>query len=141
MGVKFKGGCLCGSVRYSANEKPIVTRTCWCRLCQSLASGNATINLAFQASAITVDGKLNDYSSVADDGNKMHRKFCPDCGVHVTSEAEERPNIVVIRAGTLDDMELVKSEGIIWTSEAPSWAYLDPELPHFEGQPPAPKQC
>lgn len=140
MGVNITGGCLCGSIRYVATAKPIVTRACWCKLCQSLASGNATINLAFLKSSITIEGQLNDYQSVADDGNKMHRKFCPNCGTHVTSEAEERPNIIVIRAGTLDDTEQVKVEGIIWTSEAPSWATLDPDLPHFERQPPAPKQ-
>ncbi len=139
MDIIIQGGCLCGSVRYTANSSPIVTRACWCRLCQSLASGNATINLAFQANTITIKGMLNDYSSVADDGNRMHRKFCPSCGVHITSEAEERPNIVVVRAGTLDDIDKINIEGIIWTSEAPSWAYLDPGIPHFKFQPPAPK--
>ena len=135
----IKGGCLCRAVRYSITAKPLVTRACWCRFCQSLASGNATINLAFPSDSITISGELNDYESTADDGNKMHRKFCPNCGVHLFSEAEERPNIIVVRAGTLDDVEQVNIEGIIWTSAAPKWAHLDPELPHFDGQPPAPK--
>ena len=139
MDKNIKGGCLCQSVRYSINAEPIVTRACWCRLCQTLASGNATINLAFPSDSITISGKLNDYEATADDGNKMHRTFCPNCGVHLFSEAEERPNIIVVRAGTLDDVEQVNIEGIIWTSSAPTWAHLDPELPHFNGQPPAPK--
>ena len=95
--------------------------------------------MAFPASAVTVTGELQDYASVADSGNRMHRRFCPNCGVHMFSEAEERPNIIVVRAGTLDDTEQVEIEGIIWTSEAPSWAYLDPNVLHFEKQPPAPK--
>ena len=77
--------------------------------------------------------------SIAESGNKMHRRFCPNCGVHMFSEAEERPSIIVIRAGTFDDTEQIKTEGIIWTSEAPSWAYLNPNVPHFENQPPAPQ--
>lgn len=135
----INGGCLCGAVRFTANTNPLVTRACWCRLCQTLASGNATINLAFPISAVTITGELQDYASVADDGNKMHRRFCPSCGVHLFSEAEERPNLIVVRAGTLDESEHVEIEGIIWTSEAPSWAYLDPDVEHFEGQPPAPQ--
>ena len=134
----INGGCLCGAVRYTLNAKPIVTRECWCKLCQSLASGNSTINLVFPVDAISISGELKDYSSIADDGNKMHRRFCSSCGVHLFSNAEERPNIIVVRAGTLDDAEQVKIEGIIWTSEAPSWAYLNPDIPHFENQPPAP---
>lgn len=136
---KIHGGCLCGAVRYTAGVSPMVTRACWCNLCQSLASGNATINMAFPVDEVVVDGQLKDYQSTADDGNKMHRRFCPECGVHLFSEAEERPGIIVIRAGTLDDAEQVVVDGIIWTAEAPSWAYLDPGLPHFEGQPPAPR--
>ena len=133
------GGCLCGAVKFTVNAKPIVTRECWCTFCQTLASGNATINLAFPASAIAISGELKDYISVAVDGNKMHRKFCPNCGVHMFSEAEDRPNIIVVRAGTLDDSEQVNIEGVIWTSSAPTWAYLNPIVKHFEGQPPAPK--
>ncbi|MBN4075566.1 MAG: aldehyde-activating protein [SAR86 cluster bacterium] len=133
----YNGGCLCGAVRFTAKAKPIVTRACWCHLCQKLASGNATINLAFDKNAIVITGQLKDYSGVAESGNKMHRRFCPDCGVHMFSEAEERPNIIVVRAGTLDEPESVKVEALIWTSSAPSWVKLDSNLPHFEAQPPA----
>jgi hypothetical protein len=68
----------------------------------------------------------------------MHRKFCSKCGTHLFSEAEERPTIIVVRAGTLNDSKVVKIEGLIWASEAPSWAYLDSDLLHFSHQPPAP---
>ena len=137
--VSINGGCLCGAVRYTATTNPIVTRACWCKLCQTLASGNATINQAFPRSAVTISGELSDYASVADSGNKMHRRFCPNCGVHLFSEAEERANMIVVRAGTLDDRYHLEIDGIIWTSEAPSWAYFDPNVPHFEKQPPAPQ--
>ncbi len=133
------GGCLCGAVRYTVNTKPLVTRACWCNLCQSLASGNATINLAFPTSALRITGDLSDYVSIAEGGNKMHRRFCPSCGVHLFSEAEEKPHMIVVRAGTLDDKEQIDVGGIIWTSEAPSWAYLDPSVPHFDKQPPTPQ--
>ena len=136
----IKGGCLCGSVRYTANTKPIVTRACWCKLCQTIASGNATINLAFPVKAVTITGDLQDYTCIAESGDKMHRQFCPSCGVHMFTQAEEKPDIIGVRAGTLDDKELVKIEGNIWTSEAPSWAHLDPNLLNFEHQPPAPKE-
>ena len=134
----ISGGCLCGSIRYSINTKPVATRACWCNFCQTLASGNATINMAFPSNAVTITGDPKDYSSVADSGNKMHRLFCPDCGVHLFSKADERPNIIIVRAGTLDDAEQINIEGVIWTSAAPSWAYLDPNVAQFEHQPPAP---
>jgi hypothetical protein len=135
---KIEGGCLCGAVRYSASAEPLVVRACWCRVCQYFAAGNATINLAFPSEAVTIRGELRDYPSAADSGHRMHRRFCPACGVHVTSEAEERPHLVIVRAGTLDDPALAAPRGVIWTKSAPSWARIDPELPRFEGQPPPP---
>ena len=134
----IEGGCLCGAVRYTASAEPILTRACWCRVCQYFASGNATINVVFPKDAVAIAGQLNDFVSTADSGNRMHRRFCPACGTQLFSESEARPNLIIVRAGTLDDPGIAKASGVIWTKSAPSWAYLDPELPHFEGQPPAP---
>jgi len=132
------GGCLCGAVRYEANAKPVMTRACWCRTCQHLAAGNATINVVFPSDAVSISGELRDYESLADSGNKMHRKFCPSCGVHLFSMAEVRPHILIVRAGTLDDQKNIKIDALIWTSSAPEWVYLDTSIPQFEKQPPAP---
>lgn len=132
----IEGGCLCGAVRYKANAEPLVVRACWCRLCQYIAAGNATINFAFPSDAVTITGELSDYESTAESGRHMHRRFCPACGVHLFSEAEERPHLIIIRAGTLDDPSIAVPSGNIWTSKAPEWAYIDPHLPQFEGQPP-----
>jgi hypothetical protein len=52
------------------------------------------------------------------------------------SEAEERPHLIVVRAGTLDDPAIVALDGVIWTAQAPSWAHIDPSISQFEGQPP-----
>ncbi len=132
----IEGGCLCGSVRYEADAEPIVMRACWCRLCQYVAAGNATINIAFPTNAVAVTGQMTDYVSTADSGNKMHRRFCPSCGTHLFSEAEERPHLIIVRAGTLDDPNLVTPQRTIWASHAPAWAHIDPDIERFEGQPP-----
>lgn len=135
---KIEGGCLCRAVRYVARAEPLAVRVCWCRLCQYLAAGSPTSNVAFPRDAVTITGDLRDHPSTADSGRRMHRRFCPSCGVHLFSEAEERPEMIVVRAGTLDAPEIAVPEAVIWTRSAPSWARLDPALPHFEGQPPPP---
>jgi len=132
----IEGGCLCGAVRYTANEKPLVVRACWCRLCQYIAAGNASINLAFKRDAVTVQGEVHDLTGIADSGSHMHRLFCPACGVHVFSEAEERPHLIIVRAGTLDDTGIAVPDAVIWTKEAPAHAHLAPNIPHFPGQAP-----
>lgn len=132
------GGCLCGAVRYGTDVLPITTRLCWCRLCQYLATGNAAVSVCFPSAGMAIGGETRDFESVADSGNRMHRRFCPVCGTHLFSEAEARPHLIFVRAGTLDDPGLVRPEATIWTAQAPAWACVDTTLPSWRGQPPAP---
>lgn len=134
--MEVTGGCLCKAVRYRITAAPLTTRVCWCRVCQYLAAGNGTVNACFPSNAITIEGQLGDYSLIADSGNVMHRRFCPKCGTQMFSEAEARPHLIFVRAGTLDDRELAKPSATIWVSAAPSWACMDESIPRVEAQPP-----
>jgi len=129
------GGCLCKATRYTISAAPIVTRTCWCRVCQYIGAGGATVNVCFPSAAVTVSGELSDYCLVADSGNVTHRRFCPVCGTHLFSASEARPHLLFVRAGTLDDPEIARPAMSIWTASAPSWACFDERLPKIERQP------
>jgi hypothetical protein len=133
---RINGGCLCRAVRYHSTAEPIITRTCWCRLCQFIGAGNATVNVCFPSEALTVEGELKTYGSTADSGNEMRRRFCPECGVHVFSEAAARPHLIFARAGTLDDPDIARPAMTIWTFQAPTWACVDASIPSIERQPP-----
>lgn len=130
------GGCLCGAVRYRIDAEPIAARQCWCRLCQYLGAGSSTVNIIFPSDKVEITGALTEYESIADSGVPMKRGFCPKCGTPVTTLAETRPHLTVLRIGTLDDPELMPPQMTIWTAAAPKWACIDPALPTQEGQPP-----
>jgi len=130
------GRCLCGAVRFQIGAAPLAARACWCRLCQYIGAGSATVNAAFPAEAVTVEGKLAEHFDIADSGSRMHRRFCPACGTHLFSSAESRPHLIFVRVGALDDPEIAPPGATIWTRQAPSWACIDPDLPQLEGQPP-----
>jgi hypothetical protein len=134
----FSGGCLCQAVRYRVTAAPVAVRACWCRTCQYIGAGNATVNALFPSEALTVEGVLAAYSSLSDSGNAMLRLFCPQCGTQVLVNSAARPQLTGIRVGTFDDPSAVKPASTIWTSAAPPWAVIDPELPRVERQPPAP---
>lgn len=129
------GGCFCGAVRFRFGASPVARRACWCRDCQYLASGNATINLVFPLASRELAGEVADYVSTADSGNTMRRSFCPRCGTPLFSASSARPDMVVVRVGALDDRELGRPESFIWTASAPGWATIDETLPNCEGQP------
>jgi hypothetical protein len=133
------GQCLCGAVRYRLDAEPLVTRICWCRDCQHLAA-NGTVNVLVPTGALTIDGELSQFTSTADSGNQIVRRFCPRCGSHLFANASARPQFTVIRVGTLDEPSSVRPVVNIWAASAPGWACLDPALERVERQPlpPAP---
>ena len=135
MAKSITGRCFCGAARFQCSQPPIATRACWCRDCQYLSSGNASINAIFRTETIEVTGEVNEYSSTADSGNVMRRSFCPKCGTQLFSASLNRPDLMVVRVGALDDPEIVRPTSFIWTASAPGWGLVDRDLPNCEGQP------
>jgi len=131
-----KGQCLCGAVRLEINAEPMAVRTCWCRLCQYIGGGSATVNVCFPAEAVRTEGEVRWFESKADSGNDLRRGFCPNCGTPIFSIAEQRPHLTFVRAGVLDDRSIAAPQATIWTREAPGWACINPDIPAVEGQPP-----
>jgi hypothetical protein len=125
------GGCLCGQVRFTIDAEPQGARMCWCRDCQRIASGSATVNVLFPEQAVAYEGEMTTLRLIADSGNTVERGFCPKCGAQMYSKTLDPPGLPMrVRAGTLDDPELMAPTAIIWAASAPSWAPLDPDLPH-----------
>lgn len=130
------GSCLCGAVKYRVAGEALVARICWCRSCQKV-SANGTVNAIFPGDAIVVSGDMACFASRADSGNEIFRYFCPACGCHLFATSSARPQLRVLRVGTLDDPSSIRPQLNIWTSSAPAWACLDPALA-VEARQPAP---
>lgn len=129
------GRCLCGAVRFQFNEAPLALRACWCRDCQYLAAGNASMSAFFRTETCKVAGEVAEYASNSDSGNEIRRQFCPTCGTPLFARSARRSDVMVVRVGTLDDREIGGPRSYIWTKSAPSWGHYDPNLPNCEGQP------
>ncbi len=110
---------------------------CWCRDCQRIASGSATVNVLFAEADVTFSGPISTIRRVADSGNTVERGFCSECGSQMYSKTVSPAGMPVrVRAGVLDNPELIAPQAIIWADSAPKWAILDPALPHFPKAPP-----
>lgn len=130
------GRCFCGQVRYTVDADPVGARSCWCRDCQYIASGSATNNVLFPEEAVRFTGEITTLEKIADSGNTVERGFCPQCGSQMYSRTVKPKGAPMrIRAGTLDDPELMAPQAVIWAASAPSWAVLDPGLPHHPKAP------
>ena len=94
------------------------------------------MNVIFPTSSIEISGTLGQHTKVADSGNRVTRRFCPQCGIHLFSDSTGRPNLTVVRVGTLDEPAAITPTANIWSTSAPAWACLDPSLECFDRAPP-----
>ena len=109
---------------------------CWCRSCQRIAAGSATVNILFPENAIKYEGEITTIARIGDSGNKVERGFCPKCGSHIYARmVEPDGKLMAVRAGALDDAELMAPETVIWASSAPNWARFAEEIPVYSKGP------
>jgi hypothetical protein len=132
----FQGGCLCGAVRYEASSEPITVMECHCRDCQKSTGGPSTVAVLVPRPAFAVTkGTPKGYTVTGDNGGKVTRFFCGDCGSQIYSQPENAP-ITVVKAGSMDDSSWIRINGALYTSSAQPWAHIDRNLPMFEKMPP-----
>jgi hypothetical protein len=122
------GRCLCGAVTYSADADPVVQAVCHCTDCQRQTGGPFSVIVGVPRAAFHCDGiTLASYSTTGEDhGGETQRNFCAACGSPVFSLAAVAPELIFIKAGSLDDASWVKPAVEAWTSSAQPWS------PRFE---------
>jgi hypothetical protein len=135
----YTGRCACGSVTATITGEPLGVRQCWCRQCQQAAAGGPTNNAMFLTADVDMTGELGSHSTPAASGNTLTQFFCPKCGTPVYGQSSARTNMRSIRLGFLDEGHGLRPDTAIWLEDAPDWAVIDPELEHFDRQPPPPK--
>lgn len=97
------GGCLCAQVRYSFAGPPLLTAICHCRHCQRQSGSAFGIVVAVSAADFDLKGETRTFDDSSDSGRSVARIFCPTCGSPILSRIEPMPDLVLIKAGTLDE--------------------------------------
>ena len=132
METTLRGGCLCGAVRYECTGDPGNASYCHCDDCRKATGGPYTVGVLVRAKDLRiVAGQVKGYTSIADSGRKITREFCPNCGSPLFTRAEKCPDRVFLKAGCLDESQLVRPNCQTWTKRAVPWAYIDESLPCF----------
>jgi hypothetical protein len=128
------GGCLCGNVRYSCADKPLMSGACHCRDCQQNTGAAFATLLIFKKDSVSVSGgSAKTYVHTGESGKFVRRSFCSDCGSPFMAEYDVTPDFRVIMAGTLDVSAIITPEWNIYTASKQPWVELSPHLKSFDG--------
>ncbi len=132
---KLSGKCLCGNIEYSADTDIKLMANCHCTDCRA-ATGAAYGTLVFvEEDALQVTGTPKVFHHKSDSGSDMEKHFCPDCGSQLFGKNSNRPNMVSIRAGSLEQTSLVKPAVNVYLSSKIESTPVDPELKGFDKMP------
>jgi hypothetical protein len=131
----YKGGCLCGQVRYRASAEPANVRICHCRSCQRATGGPCFARAVFLAELVERSGETIRWPT----SPRVDRLACARCGTPLFAEPKDPPARLAISLATLDDPDALVPDMHIWVSEKRAWVPIDDGLPQFErGAPPLP---
>ena len=83
MAQTLTGGCLCGAVRYKISGDQIFSGRCYCNDCRKTSGTGHSAVLAVAEQAVSITGKLTDYTKPGGSGQAFTRRFCPVCGSRV----------------------------------------------------------
>ena len=122
------GRCLCGEVTYSADAEPVLQGVCHCTDCQRQTGNPFSVIVGVPRPAFHAEGTtLASFATTGDDhGGETQRNFCSACGSPVFSISALFPDLVFIKAGSLDEGAWIQPAAEVWTSSAQPWS------PHFE---------
>ena len=131
----FSGKCLCGSVTYTSSRDPILVANCHCDDCRKSSGAPYSVNVLVPEDRLTINGNLKDFTHVADSGNQMTKRFCGTCGAQVFSRGSGRPGIVSLKAGTIDELDVIVPTRTVYRSSKIPSTPLDEGLEIFEKMP------
>ena len=69
--VEMTGGCLCGQVRYSANEDPVFVGVCHCTHCQRQTGTAFSVLVGIPKSAMSIQGQVKTFHDTGDSGQPV----------------------------------------------------------------------
>jgi hypothetical protein len=131
------GGCACGAVRYEIDAEPIRGFYCQCRECQrDTGSGHAAVAV-FPSAAMRVAGPAIEHQRTADSGAQKRKGFCGTCGSPLYNKPQNKPDMIGVYVGTLDDPSIFKAQIVMFASRAQGWDHVDPALPRLAGMRPS----
>lgn len=131
--MKITGGCYCRKVRYEAAGEPLMRGLCHCRECQYISGGGANVALAMPRSGFRYTAGAPKSFERSDLDAPVKRQFCADCGTSLASLPPGLPDMIILKAGTMDDpAQYGTPDMAFYCIEKQPFHYLPQELPQFD---------
>lgn len=127
----YKGGCLCGAVRFEIRGAIHDIVCCHCSQCRKAqGSAYATNGNVSADHFLILSGE--EALTAYDSSPGQTKYFCRNCGSPIMSKNKHRPENVRVRLGTIESEIAERPAAHIFVSSKANWDVLCGELPRYE---------
>jgi hypothetical protein len=126
----LRGGCLCGAVRYEI-EAPIgLVEHCHCSRCRKAHGAAFSTNTVVESTKLKVLGGSESLATYASSPNRL-RCFCGTCGSPLFIRRLDRPDVMVVALGSMDDDPGQRPERHVFVASKAPWYEMGADLPAY----------
>jgi len=132
----FCGGCPCEAVRFVVKEMPLLVYACHCRECQRWSGSAFSMSMPIRAGAFAITcGEPKHWRRTGASGTESTSWFCGECGGRIYGQHSGHPDIISVRAGTLDDTSWIRPVAHIHLRSAQAWERIPNHAECFDVMP------
>lgn len=119
----WRGGCLCGAIRFEAQGKPGFPHTCSCRMCQRATGALTATWVEFSRDSVRWTGE-GGAPALYRSSEKSSRAFCPRCGSSLGA-VDDAP-VIALLTGSFDTPNHLplKPTSHSYRSSRPKWWHI-----------------
>jgi len=111
------GGCQCGRVTYQLLSEPLNAYCCHCTECRKQSASAFGISVILKTDDFKLmSGEPKCWSRTTSNGAELKCYFCDTCGTRIWHWADDDPDHVSVKGGTLDTPLDWSKLDHIWTS-------------------------
>lgn len=127
----YKGGCLCGKVRFEITGEIQQIVYCHCSLCRKAQGSTFATNGNVDSEKfvfISGEAEMTGYESTPG----QTKYFCQHCGSPIISKKESAPGMVRVRLGVIESDISERPKAHIFASSKAGWDEICDNLPQYE---------
>jgi len=112
MEIEYRGGCLCGAVRFALKGRPLRVGLCHCLDCRKASGAPYIMFAVWPVEALDVAGEMSTFAK---------RSFCPRCGGRIGWFRNDEAEIMI---GSLDNAPSCLSPDYeLWVGRREDWLH------------------
>jgi hypothetical protein len=128
----YKGGCLCGVVRFEITGEIKNIIYCHCSKCRKAQGSAFATNGNMDENEFNIVSGHDDLTGYESSPGQI-KYFCKHCGSPILSKNKSKPGNIRVRLGTIESDIAEKPESHIFATSKANWEEIEGgDLPQYE---------